>query len=457
MKSMWNNRASAGAEGPIRRVQFACLLTVLLMTLSMFLLEDRVSGVAYLLVERYMALPAMVFLGACLTLPRDSRRALYGGLAMAALFLANQLLHQLLEASARQIGPFLCAYILCLPFAGAAQDARRQRGLTWMAALFLTEGLLLTALAGLLVIGALPAFLAKHVYWDGNRLFAVGHPNICAALLMIGMALSAGFAFRSSRPRVRALLMLLMLPQFCAMSLTNGRATIIMTCLLLGGMAFCALRSRKKPLLALLAALVVMAGAFGFSRAVFHWNEGRLLKCAQTRMEAAEQTPARPEDVLVAQQSQGTLSEDLGTLNGRTRIWRYALTQLSENPRLKFTGTEYVDLFLSRGMTRRIYHTHNSWLEALYRMGLPGLAAALVITGAAVWNAAALLWRNDDLWKSCVALMMLALLGCAMLEPYLFVVDINYFFLDLLFLMCLGYTGQWRRQAPAGGGTDNVS
>ena len=40
-------------------------------------------------------------------------------------------------------------------------------------------------------------------------------------------------------------------------------------------------------------------------------------------------------------------------------------------------------------------------------------------------------------------LLALCLLGCALLEPYLFVADVSYHYLDLLFLMCLGYLCLW--------------
>ena len=105
-------------------------------------------------------------------------------------------------------------------------------------------------------------------------------------------------------------------------------------------------------------------------------------------------------------------------------------------------------MIVSRANPFPVEHTHNSWLEALYRMGYPGLALALVLTAMAVWDAAILLWRNDDVWKSCIALLTLCLLGCGMLEPYLFVVDINCFFLDFLFLMCLGYMNLWCKRCP---------
>ena len=194
-----------------------------------------------------------------------------------------------------------------------------------------------------------------------------------------------------------------------------------------------------------------MAGLFGASRAIYGWNQTRLLQ--QVSAESAQQEAqtgidATP-DALVSEQYQGTLAGDLKTLNGRTEIWRTALRGLEENPGLKFIGTEYVDMILTRYAPLTIYHTHNSWLEVLYRMGLPGLAAALVITALTLWSAAVVLWRNTDLWKSCIALLALCLMGCAMLEPYLFVADVSYHYLDFLFLMCLGYLCLWRREKAA--------
>ena len=468
------------SECRARRIQFLCLLAVLLIALVFFLLEDRASGLAYLLAERWMALPAMAFLGASLCREGDHRWQLYAGLAMIALFFLIQVLHLVLESEAKQIGTFVCAYGLCFPFAAATRDEKAQVGLKWMAGLFLTVGTVLTVYTMLLLLNAVPEYLKNYVYWDGSRLFAMGHPNICATLLMVSLLFCAGFALTSRELLVKIGLAVLMLAQFFALSLTNGRTTIILTCLLLGGIVFCVIRGRgwKRFALAVLAAVVVMAAAFGTSRALYGWNQNRLTRQVEQSQTAAaaEPEPVEPEAVepvflesevvepevvepeaaepkaaeaMVSEQYQGTLANDFKTLNGRTEIWRTALLGLNDNPRLKFIGTEYVDMILTRYAPGTIYHTHNSWLEALYRMGLPGLAAALVITVLAVWSALVVLWRNTDLWKSCIALLTLCLLGCAMLEPYLFVADVSYFYLDFLFLMCLGYLCLWRKEKDA--------
>ena len=268
-----------------RRLQFGCLLAVLLMLLAFFLLEDRASGVAYLLAEHYLTVPAMVFLGAsmCQALPRRNRWYLYAGAAMVVLFFLNQILHQVLEAQSKRIGTFLCAYAMCLPFAAATEDAQRQKGLKWMAGLFVAVAALLTAYGALLLGGLLPGYLHDYVYWDGARFYALGHPNICATVLMIGLAFCVGFAIQSRKLWARAALGILALGQFAVLSPTNGRTTIILTCLLLGGIAFCALRGRgwKRLLLAVLAAVVVMAAAFGASRVLYGWNQARLMRQAE--------------------------------------------------------------------------------------------------------------------------------------------------------------------------------
>ena len=144
MKFSWKSEkpdTALSAENRAERVQFICLLAVVLMELAFFALEDRAGGVAYLMVERYLTLPAMAFLGAslCRELPRRSRWHLYAGLAMAALFFLNQILHQVLEAEAKEIGTFVCAYALCFPFA-AATEPGALRAADTLATLGLVQG-----------------------------------------------------------------------------------------------------------------------------------------------------------------------------------------------------------------------------------------------------------------------------------------------------------------------------
>ena len=439
-------RTNRAVECSRERAEFLCLLAAAAAELLFFLLEDRAGGIAYVYVEQYLTVPAMLFLGFALSrnLSRQSKRMILLGIAVLGWFFVSQTAHQLLDAGSGKIGAFFCAYALFLPFAAVTRDEKHQRGLLVFAALFMAVSVMLVCYAGLLCVGLLPEYLQKHVHWDGTRFSAMGHPNICAALLMIGMAFTVGVFLRTKNWWVRGGLLLLLAAQFAVISLTNGRATIVFTCFLLGGIVFCALRKsgRKRLIAALLAGIMVMGGLFAVSGRIYAANTAHLSAAVQQTTEPGQQAQGQPNPV----NSQKTWEKDMRTLNGRTRIWSAAAAALMENRWIFLTGTEYTGLMISRVSPFPVNHAHNSWLEALYRMGLPGLALALVLTVMAVRDAAVLLWRNTDMWKSCVALLVLCLLGCAMLEPYLFVVDVTYHFLDFLFLLCLGYMELWRKE-----------
>ena len=76
-------------------------------------------------------------------------------------------------------------------------------------------------------------------------------------------------------------------------------------------------------------------------------------------------------------------------------------------------------------------------------LGIPGLLLALLISVLAIRGAILLLWKNTDLWKSAIALTLMCLMGCGMLEPYLFVAKNNQHYLTMFFLTGVGYLHQW--------------
>ena len=435
-------------EYKVQRAEFQCLLVVAAAVLLLFLLEDRLGGIAYLYLEQYLLIPAALFLGFALSrkLSRQAVGMLLLSATILAWFLISQTGHRILEQTNTKIGVFFCAYAMFLPFAAVTQDEVRQRGLKIISALFLTVGALLVIAAGLLVTGLLPAYLHGRVYWDGTRFYGSRHPNICATLLMIGIAFAMGAFMRTRKRWLRGALLVFLAALFAVASLTNGRTTLVFTCFLIGGVVFCSLRKTgwKRFLVALLAGMIVMGGLFTLSGKLYAANAERLSSMAQQNNESSQMEQIQKPIT----NGQGTWENDLRTLNGRTGIWKSAVEEFRENPGIQWIGTEYVSMVVSQANPFPVEHTHNSWLEALYRMGYPGLALALVLTAMAVWDAAILLWRNDDVWKSCIALLTLCLLGCGMLEPYLFVVDINCFFLDFLFLMCLGYMNLWCKRCP---------
>lgn len=433
-------------------VPFLCLLTVLAMEALVLLVEDRADGIVWYLLERYLTIPAMIFLGAAISRsqPRRTKALLILGGAVMAWFLVVQIIHQTMGMEKREFGAVACVYGLALPFAAATDDAEHQWGLRMTGLLFLAESVVLLTYFGALLLGVLPGYLSKYVCWDGARFSAMGHPNMCAALLMIGMAFAAGFFFRVSSRWGKGLLAVLASAQFVLMSLTNSRTAIILSCMLMGGIVFCGLRGSdwKRFVLALVVGIAVAAGMFFVSQKIFKGNVEYRTTLAQQGAAAGENAPQLDENGhLVTISSQGSLQNDIKTLNGRPKIWKAILKSMEDDPQVRAVGSEYVDLLIERGGCPFVAaHAHNSWLQLLCRRGTVGLLLALVITVIAIWDAAVLVWRNSDLWKSCIALLVLCLLGCGMLEPYLFYEDIAYHYYDFLFMMCVGYMHLWCRQ-----------
>lgn len=450
------------AADKIPLVQYLCLLAAVVLEFLFFALEDRVGGIAYMYVERYLAFLAMIFLGASLCRelsPRAKRTLMLSGFMLGWFFLV-QTIHQATELDRKESGTFFFVYGMALPFAAVTDDDLRQRGLKLVTGMFLAASVLVVAYAGLLVTGLLPQALDNYVCWDGARFSAMGHPNKCACLMMIGMGVGLGTCLKTKKRILKVLLLTLAAGQYVVICLTNGRTTIVMASLLLGGIAFIALRgaSWKRLLAALLLGVLTATLAFAGSAKIYNANKDRLLRqyaaekaasteTAPTAQEADSQetTQAKQDDreTMTVISPQGSWEKDIRTLNGRTRIWKSAIEGLKENKSVILWGTEYVDLIVSRHNSFAVPHTHNSWMEAIYQLGLPGLAVALVLTIIAARDIILLLWRGDDLWKSCIALLTACLLGCAMLEPYLFVADVSYHYLDFLFLFCLGCMNEW--------------
>ena len=448
----WNNLASSQRVDRIAGdIQRLCLLIVVAVELLFFLPGEQADGIVYLFLEWKLVDVSFLFFAAsfCRKQLRQSKWYFLLALLTVIWFYVTRGIHLRLEQTNRDPGTFVCAYLLCFPFAAAAGDGKKQWGLKCLTLVFVLTGAVFGGYAVLLVTRQLPGFLEGYVFWDGARFGTMGHPNICATVLMVSIGLTAGYALSAARLWLKCPMLLLSALEFWALSLTNSRTTIVMTCALLGGILFCRLRRPgwKGLVLAFAAALAAMALLFCVSRTIFSWNNTRLTELAVAAQQTGEETglTLNENGTLITENAQASFADNLKTLNNRTLIWSAAVEGLRNNPRVFLFGTENVRQTLVLEGNWAL-HTHNAWFETLYQLGIPGLLAALVLTALAVWNGAVLLWRNDDLFHSCVTMVTLCLMGCAMLEPYLFTVNAQFHYFDFLFLLSLGYMNQWRME-----------
>lgn len=418
-----------------RRVQYGSLIALLGLLACYFLIEHRGNGVAWTWMEIYTVVPAMLFLGATLStqVSRQARRHLILGAAFLIWFAVTKAIHRVEGVEARNIGTFFCAYGLCLPFACASGDGKRQRALKWVVWLYMGVGVLLAVYSMLLLTGLLPAYLQDSVYWDGTRFSAMSHPNICATILMISVGACLMCFGKLKKPWLRVVLALWILVQVGVLSLTSARTATAFTCALIGGSLFCALRKSgwKRFVVAALAAVVLMGGLFVGSQ--------KLYQVHKTNLEATQTLEE-------THNHQYGWSNDIKNLNNRTEIWSSASKGLRDNPRIFLEGTEYSGLIISQYNSFRVDHAHNSWFQVLYELGIPGLLLALVLTAVVVYDALVIFWHNPDPVKSVTAILVLCILGCSFLEPYLFGTYVTNQPIQFLFLLLSGYLDCWRSE-----------
>lgn len=432
-------------------VQLFCLAIVLFVSFLSLTVRGDAAGTVYLTATQYLSLPAMVFLGVsvCRPLPRRDRRLFYITAVMMAVFFYTQNKHLMLENDTRNsIGSLICAYVLCLPFSAANRDASRQWGLKLGVLLFLVMGLIMTGGAVLLLLDAVPARYQEYIVWGGARIQVLFNPNICAFFLMISIGFLCGIALQTKHKWLRIGLLMLTVLEFGALALTSGRTGILCTLFLLGGLLFCMLRKTgwKRFLAAVLAAVMLMAVLFAVSTALFNVSRSQLIEEL-----SAQEEPLNNQEVQILYQAVNedrTMSVGIQRFGGRSGFWKAAVAVLKNQPEVFLYGTEWVSdrMFAFCDGPVKPQHSHNSWLDVTLRMGVGGLVVALVLTVMALWYSAVLLWRNTDMWKNCVALVTLAMLGCGLMEPILFLGNINYYCFDFLFMLCVGYLYLWGKK-----------
>lgn len=416
------------------------------------------SYLGYYLAETYLIVPCLLFLGHVLQTKQSdfARRRLVLAGAAVVWFVISQIIHKLYGMENQPISTVLGVYLLAFPFA-ALTDDRENTGLWQTGKFFLAAALVLVAYSGILLLDLVPDGWKEFLYWDGTRLNVFWHPNITACYLMIGMGFGMVFLLRAKKTLTKVLLAAAVAVQFLAMALTNCRTTLLMTGALLGGIAFF-LISRggwKRFVLGLLAAALILVGSFKLSGEIYRWNEDRIISAVSAIHAGDAGEPdgelySVTEDgeiVITTENPQGSLVNDMASLNGRTYIWKSALQAIRDNKALALWGTEYSGTVISVYNSFPVEHSHNSWMEVLLRAGIPGLLIALMFTLLSAVRAAELLLSSrTELWKKIIAMLTMCVMVSGFLEPYLFGGKAYYHVIDFIFLFCTGYLDFWCKE-----------
>lgn len=471
----------------VERTQERCLLIFCVIEVFIIAFGGGIfHSLAYYLGENFLLIPCAGFFALSLAGPhtaRGKRRILFCA-ASVAWFGLLQLYHRGCGEETYPFAMYACGMLLAFPFGTAADKGLREKGIRLIEKFYMEGVMLLCIFSFLLKLGWLPKPLAVSYYWDCARLNASWGSNLGASLLLIGIGLALSAFFRSNGWR-RAGYAGMVGVFFYFLALTNCRTSITAAGLLLAGCTALAIagsaprratrafaadpagkpegisgptngsgdkptRSLGRILLAAAAFAAVLLASWSLAELLFQAHEDSL----EARYQKLIADGAMPETV----EEGGTLSisvqylpseerswdEDGATLNGRTEIWAAALRALEDNPKILLVGRQDVgETITYYSFTPDTYpfpveHTHNSWLEALFRAGILGLGSALYVTWIAVRGGIKIVFSGADMSKKCIAVLVAALLLCGFMEPFLFSGDTEYHCLNFFFLFAVG-------------------
>ena len=436
-----------------RNVKRLCVTFLVLAALTEVLVAlsfDR----GILVMEHYMGPLIFAFMGMTLCMGRYGKRIdLYVGAAFVGWYILSRILLKELYIDYSYV--FLCnlscAYLLAFPFAHAADDAQKKHGLTAVA---VTLCLCYGAIAWLCLLAALGGQQITLPYFGSVlgmnpydlRLYANTHPNISATLFLIALILGTWLVAQHKRRWLGVILLILGVALYSGIALTVSRTVMIQFAAFVAGLAFvgCMRLSFKaiwkRVLVAVPVAVVCLLVVF----LSFGWAADGLTVVADS-MRAVAETVSEPVKPLAAERD---LMADLGTMTGRTIIYQQIFDLFGDHPEYLLTGMRNSTLAGTLQKYTSTHHAHNSFLQTVVNMGIPGLLMAVWFTVRGLWASARVIFsRRSTFANQVLAIGWMALLICTISESYLFTEYLTA--CNFPFYLLLGYTLENARSLKA--------
>lgn len=357
------------------------------------------------------------------------------GIALVGWVIVAKYFHGLFGEPKEYIGVMVQRFLVLLPFGALMQDEKECKGLKGAGILTLGVCAYLCFWSILLLLNLVPGWMQNQVNWSGARMNTLWNPIIFAVILFMGIVLCVAFCFRVKKNWQRIALLLFAALQFLLISMTHSRTVILMICAFGAGTLFFAFGqgNLKRYILFGLAGILLAAALFGISEAVYKANNRHLIG----------QLEASGEEFRINDQgyitdgvtNQGSLKEDMGSFNGRTGTWKIVLDAVKNNRELRIFGTSQFRKNIRQDMS----HSHNSWLEMLVYLGIPGLLFSIVLTVEILIGLLRVFLFCRDKMQLVLALFVLCMLPIGVMEPFLFCTA----HLGDLFILACGYLWAW--------------
>lgn len=454
---------------PARKLQLGCLTVIGLAMLFNAIFGGMVDGMLKHFVVFYTTAIAMLFVGItiCQPMTRRARILFFTGAAFCAWVLLLQLGDFVHFESTAYYGArfvysaFFCEYLMMLPFAALAEKDGSITGLRILGGICAAIGVVAGLLTVLLICGIVPGFFPDYFGWASNRLGLCSHPNQLARAFLLAMAGCLILLWDSQKRWVQILLALLAAADYIGIALTNSRTALIPACGLICGAVFFLIYTagtRKgtlsRFLLGLLAAAVVLVACYKLSDQIaqitYDMRDAQVKQEAAVKAEAAAPAEAETKAPAAAEHISPPreLTQDMFTFNGRTDIWAAAIQAVKDHPSVLLTGVKDPGKLITEYHPDGAVHAHNSWLETLLRLGLPGLLFALWFTVLTLkYSFQLMFFRKSTALQRQVSVTMCCILLSEFFEPGLFYTEVPTNYMSMAFLFFLGYLVCWAEEA----------
>lgn len=386
---------------------------------------------------------ALTFLALAIRRPMSKTAKWHLGLGIALVGWAviAKYFHGLFGEPREYLGVFVQRFLVLLPFGALMQDEKSCQGLKGAGVLTLGVCGYLCFWALLLFLNLVPGAMQECVYWSGARMNPLWNPIIFAVIMFTGIALCVAGCFLARKLWQRAALLAFAVVQFLFISMTHSRTVVLVLCAFVAGTAFFALGqgSIQKRIAWALVGIAAAAALFGLSEAVYNANNQHLI--GQLEASGAEFRINDQGYITDGVTNQGSLKEDMGSLNGRTETWKIVLDAVKNNRELRIFGTSQ----FRKNIREDMAHSHNSWLEMLVYLGIPGLLLSLILTAEILIALARVFLFCRNKAQLVLALFVLCMLPIGIMEPFLFCTA----HLGDLFILTGGYLWAWGTRETA--------
>jgi len=436
----------------------AFLLVCLGIFFLLYMMTLDLVGLPLSILRSYMPMLIFAVMGIGLYRGGYGRRSIYSlGLVFVLWYVFTRVLlgDYFLGRSFATVVDLCILYGFAFPFARLFGDGEKRRVLDILALVYVIFfGIMAWLGVYFSVTGTGFTMLLSREYFglpEGSwRLQILGqNPNYSAVLLTLAFYLTLYLLVRYWKKRWIAPAIVAMIGCYWALALTDSRTSII-AFVLCFAYAAAVLASRIRISAKSLKALVIVAAAV-LGLLISYKGMSASVNLMSKITVAIHQTQS--EDIQGEEQAQDAEDFQLveardinlegSNMSGRNRIYGAVLPVLRQNPKILLLGQ--MDASLMAKITEHIeieyLHMHNSFLQVLMLLGIPGLLFALWLSLRLALVTVKLLFGKSAVEDKLLPLIPVSLLVVSLAESMVFVpwMSMSWSFVNFLFLMVSGY------------------